>query len=66
MQASSLVFAAMRHDPLESIRLRNLPRNRPVAIGFAVLFGGTLSLLTVADTEAQNRDELRPPPPLPA
>ena len=61
MQASSLVFAAMRNDQRESVRLRNLPRNRPVAIGFAVLFGGTLSLLTVADTEAQNRDELRPP-----
>jgi hypothetical protein len=41
-------------DHLEKVGLRSLPRSRPVAISFAVLFGATFSLLTASDTEAQN------------
>ena len=47
-------------DHLKSVGLRNLPRSRPVAISFAVLFGGMLLLPVAGDTGAQNR-ELRAP-----
>jgi hypothetical protein len=48
-------------DPLASVGLRNLPRSRSVAISFAVLFGAALLSLGTSETQAQNRDELRPP-----
>ena len=51
----------MKNDHLGNVGLKSLARSRPLAISFAVLLGATLSLLTVGDTEAQNRDELRPP-----
>jgi hypothetical protein len=54
--------AAMESDDRpESVCLRNLPRGCTVAISFAVLFGGMVSFLMTGDTEAQSRDELRPP-----
>src|SRR5436190_21012703 len=61
-KALSCEDAAMKNDDhLKSVGLRNLPRSRPVAISFAVLFGGMLLLPMAGDTGAQNRDELRPP-----
>jgi hypothetical protein len=69
MLKSALIISRRPHfreamkndDPLASVGLRNLPRSRSVAISIAVLLGAALLSLGASETQAQNRDELRPP-----
>jgi hypothetical protein len=48
-------------DPLAGVGLRSLPRSRSVAISFAVLLGAAFLSLGASETQAQSRDDLRPP-----